>query len=151
MIPNHLPSGRILPAKTTSGNCRTITACGSTTLFAKKMKNQLQCPNCREIIPITWGRYWKSAINYYRCPKCKESSRFATSPAWIQYASWAVQVSLLAPLYFYYKEAWAWIVMIPIYVIMFIADKRLDGRFGILVGGTATRTRSEQDADGNPH
>jgi hypothetical protein len=53
--------------------------------------------------------------------------------------------------HFYYKEAWAWIVMIPIYVIMFIEDKRLDGRFGILVGGTATRTRSEQDAHGNHH
>jgi predicted RNA-binding Zn-ribbon protein involved in translation (DUF1610 family) len=123
----------------------------STSTFAMKMKNQLQCPNCSEIIPITWGRYWKSASNYYRCPKCEESSRFATRPAWIQYASWAVQVSLLVPLYFYYKEVLAWIVMIPIYVIMFIADKRLDGRFGILVDARATKNRSEQDVHGNTH
>lgn len=107
------------------------------------MKNQLQCPNCNEVIPITWGRYWKSATNFYRCPNCKAASRFATKPGWIQFSSWAVQTLPLIALYFYRTEAWIWFAIIPVYIVIFFIDKRLDERFGILVRAASNNKESE--------
>ena len=99
------------------------------------MKKYLECPHCGEEIEVTWRRYWTSAFNRYWFPECKHASRFATKPPWIQFASWVFQLVALVPIFLFSDTLWMWLVLIPAYAVIFLFDKRLDERFGILVGG----------------
>lgn len=95
------------------------------------MKRTLTCPYCQAAIEVTWRRYWYSAMMRYRCPACHQLSRIATNPGWIQYTSWLVQlVPILA--FLLSKNAYVVLGVFPAYVLIFICDKKLDERYGLL-------------------
>ena len=57
----------------------------------------------------------------------------------------------LGALYFSDAGTGKWLTLIPIYAVILHVDKRLDGRFGVLVDDTKKMQESEQAMDGNPH
>jgi len=95
------------------------------------MKRELICPYCHTGILVTWKRYWHSAAMHYRCPSCFKRSRIVTSPGWIQYTSWLVQLLPIAGLYLT-RNIYVAAGIIPAYVLIFICDKKLDERYGVL-------------------
>jgi len=103
------------------------------------------------MIPITWGRYWMSATMHYRCPKCRKASRLVTRPRGIQFASWAAQVLPIGSLLVFGFELWIWLALVPTYVVLVLIDKRMDERFGVLVGPSPSRRQSQQDVDDGLH
>jgi hypothetical protein len=95
------------------------------------MKRTLTCPYCQAEIEVTWKRYWYSGTMLYHCPACSKRSRIATSPGWIQYTSWLVQLLPLAAILLT-GSIYAVVVAIPAYIFIFTADKKLDERYGVL-------------------
>lgn len=95
------------------------------------MKRALTCPYCQSQIEVTWRRYWYSGSMLYRCPSCAKASRIATSPGWIQYTSWLVQLLPLAAI-FLTHSIYAIVAAVPAYWLIFVLDKKLDERYGVL-------------------
>ena len=116
----------------------------------RKMKT-LTCPYCKYSIPITWRRYWTSSAPWssYKCPECNRSSKITTSPQSIQAVSHFVQIFVpltFIPL-FGSEHVW-W--LIPIMTAIFVIDRALDGRFGLLIPTEPKETpNGEQDATSN--
>ncbi len=95
------------------------------------MKRTLTCPYCHTGIEVTWKRYWYSATRRYRCPACSKPSRIVTNPGWIQYTSWLVQLLPLAGVLLS-ESIYVALALLPLYVPIFIFDKKLDERYGVL-------------------
>ena len=95
------------------------------------MKRSLACPYCRGEIEVTWKRYWYSAGLHYSCPACRKLCRIVTRPGWIQYTSWLVQLLPLAGAYLS-KNIYVTVAVLPLYLPIFILDKKLDERYGVL-------------------
>lgn len=95
------------------------------------MKRSLTCPYCHAEIEVTWKRYWYSATMHYRCPACSRLSRIVTRPGWVQYTSWMVQLLPLTAACLI-NSMYAVVAMVPVYTFIFICDKKLDERYGVL-------------------
>jgi hypothetical protein len=97
----------------------------------------LDCSNCNNKIAVTWSRYWRSGFGSYYCPDCDTKLKFSTTPRWIQFSSWALQLTVSIICYHLIQKfglvgAVSLFLLIPVFVF----DKKLDTKFGSLTKAT---------------
>ena len=84
------------------------------------------------------------------CPSCKKQSKVSTSPEWIQPISHLAQI--LIPINFLWLAGLEYLIWLPAVVVsIFVIDRKLDGKFGVLTPIDNQETHSgEQGEDAKP-
>lgn len=92
----------------------------------------MKCPYCNYVSPLTWSRYFRSALGRHSCPSCFKSFRLQSGVVQVLLTFgvvWGVGVPGMFLFHQWFGGYWALIGIIPAAVVGAPLDKLLDNRY----------------------